>query len=456
MDDDAPDNASYRRVPAGRAARIGTFGRLAGGLAGGVMAEGARRIARGERPTMREVMLTPGNATRLADKLSELRGAAMKLGQMVSMDAGDFLPPELAAIMAKLRDQAYRMPPRQLRDVLNAEWGEGWRRRFAMFNATPIAAASIGQVHHARLPDGRELAIKVQYPGVAQSIDADVDNVATLLRVAKVLPPELAIEPLLDEAKRQLREEADYLREGAQMERYRGLLDDDPRFVVPALHEPLTTPRVLAMDYIASKPVEWLDTAPQDVRDAAMRDLIALVVRELFDLGVMQTDPNFANYRWLPGENRMVLLDFGATRDVSEPVVEAYRGLLAAGLAQDRDAVREAAMASGFVAPIVAERHRASMDRMIDIIVTELNRPGPFDFGDRAFVGTLRDEGMTMAQDKATWHLPPIDTLFVQRKVSGTALLAARLKARVNVRDIVRPYVTGSPGRAPTGAATNR
>ena len=451
MDDDPPpdtsrDNATYRRVPSSRTARLGTFGRLAGGLASGVVAEGARRLARGERPTMRDVMLTPGNATRLADRLSHLRGAAMKLGQMVSMDAGDFLPPELADILARLRNQAYRMPPAQLRDVLNEEWGKDWRRRFAMFNATPIAAASIGQVHHARLPDGRELAIKVQYPGVAGSIDADVDNVATLLRVANVLPKELQIAPLLDEAKRQLHEEADYLREGQQMERYRALLKDDARFVVPSLYEPLTTPRVLAMDYVKAKPIEWLETAPQDTRDAAMRDLIELVARELFELGVMQTDPNFANYRWQPDEGRpesgkMVLLDFGATRDVAGPVVEAYRSLLAAGLAEDRDAVREAAMASGFVAPAVAEHHRASMDRMIDIIVIEMNRPGPFDFGDRAFVSTLRDEGMAMAQDKATWHLPPVDTLFVQRKVSGTALLAARLTARVDVREIVRPYV---------------
>ena len=429
-------------MPSSRAARLGTFGRLAGGLAGGVVAESARRLARGERPTMRDVMLTPANTARLTDKLSQLRGAAMKLGQMVSMDAGDFLPPELADILARLRDQAYRMPPGQLRDVLNEEWGEGWRRRFAMFNATPIAAASIGQVHHARLPDGRELAIKVQYPGVAQSIDSDVDNVATLLRVANVLPPELDIAPLLVEAKRQLHEEADYLREGAQMERYRALLAGDDRFVVPQLYEPLTTGRVLAMDYVKAKPVEWLDTAPQATRDAAMHDLIGLVVRELFELGLMQTDPNFANYRWLPDTSQMVLLDFGAARDVAGPVVEAYRRLLAAGLAEDRDAVREAAIQSGFVAPIVAQHHRASMDRMIDIIVTEMNRPGPFDFGDRAFVGTLREEGMAMAQDKATWHLPPVDTLFVQRKVSGTALLAARLKARVNVRDIVRPYVT--------------
>ena len=112
----------------------------------------------------------------------------MKLGQMISMDAGDMLPPELAAIMGRLRDRAHHMPPQQLDTVLAREWGRDWRRRFAHFQAHPIAAASIGQVHRARLPDGRELAIKVQYPGVKDSIDSDVDNVATLLRVSGVLP----------------------------------------------------------------------------------------------------------------------------------------------------------------------------------------------------------------------------------------------------------------------------
>ena len=435
MSDERPDKG--RAVPSGRLSRLGAFGRLAAGVGGGVVAEGARRLAAGERPRMGDLLLTPANATRVADQLAHLRGAAMKLGQMISMDAGDMLPPELATILARLRNDAHHMPPAQLDTVLAKEWGRDWRRRFAHFQAHPIAAASIGQVHRARLPDGRELAIKVQYPGVMQSIDADVDNVATLLRVSGLLPKELDVSPLLGEAKRQLHEEADYLREGAMMTRYRDLLASDPAFVLPELHAELTTPNVLAMTYVAGVPIETLETAEQPVRDAAMHSLIALVLRELLDWGLMQTDPNFANYRWQPETQRIVLLDFGAARAVPATTVEGYRRLLAAGLSGDRDAVRAAAIAAGFLGAAAAARHGPLVDSMIDVILGELNRPGPFDFSDRAFVGVVREQGMEMAQDRAIWHLPPADTLFVQRKISGTALLAARLKARVDIRAMV-------------------
>ena len=446
MDDDDNPKRRHRAIPSSRAARLGAFGRLAGGVASGMLGERARRLARGERPRMRDLVLTPGNVGRLADRLSHLRGAAMKLGQMISMDAGDLLPPELAAILAQLRSQAHRMPPEQLRRVLDSEWGPDWRRRFARFNATPIAAASIGQVHRATLPDGRELAIKVQYPGVRESIDSDVDNVATLLRVSGVLPRELDLAPLLTEAKRQLHEEADYEREAAQMTRFGDWLDGHADYVVPRPLPELTTARVLAMDFIDGIPIEALADAPQEQRDAAMRDLMALVLREMFEFGAMQTDPNFANYRFQPDTGRLVLLDFGAARDVDPATAQGYRSLLSAGLSGDRDAVREAARAAGFLGEAAVARHRPLVDRMIDIVVTEMNRPGPFDFGDRGFVEVLREQGMEMAADRSTWHIPPVETLFVQRKVSGTALLAARLEARVDVRQLVRPYLEEGAG----------
>ena len=446
-----PDDRSRQRaVPAGRMARLGTFGRLVGGVAGGMVAEGARRLASGEGINPRDLILTPGNVQRMTDRLSHLRGAAMKMGQMISLDAGDFLPEELSRILATLRDQANFMPTRQLDQVLKSEWGPEWRKQFRWFNPRPIAAASIGQVHKALTRDGEELAIKVQYPGVAKSIDSDVDNVMTLLKVAGFAPPELEMDKLMAAAKQQLHEEADYQREGQQMALYRERLADTPGFVVPRLHEGLTRGSILAMSFEEGVSIEELGSEPPERRDEVFARLIRLVARELFDFGVMQTDPNFANFRYRRETGDIVLLDFGACRPVDPGVANGYRRMLEAGLRGNADEVLTATIEAGFMMPIVAEKHPERVGRMIDIVINEMRADAPFDFGDRAFIPLLREEGWAIAQDKDTWAFPPIETLFVQRKVSGTALLGARLKAKVNIRRITEDVLANT---APMAAA---
>ncbi|MCH3756163.1 hypothetical protein LZC13_11145, partial [Campylobacter coli] len=128
--------------------------------------------------------------------------------------------------------------------------------------------------------------------------------------------------------------------------------------------------------------------------------------------------------RWQPDTGALVLLDFGAARDVAADTSAAYRRLIEAGLARDRDRIRDVAVETGFLGAAAAAAHRPAVDRMIAAIDDALNRPGPFDFGDRAFVPVLREEAKPMIADRATWHVPHVETLFVQRKVSGTALLA--------------------------------
>ena len=186
----------------------------------------------------------------MTEQLAQMRGAAMKIGQLVSMDTGDVLPPELSAIMARLRDGAHVMPPAQLKKVLGAEWPAGWLARFEQFDVHPIAAASIGQVHRARTRDGRDLAIKVQYPGVARSIDSDVANVGALIRMSGLLPKGFALAPYLEQARLQLHEETDYAAEGRHLARFGARLAGDARFVVPGEAPEWTTGTILAMDFV--------------------------------------------------------------------------------------------------------------------------------------------------------------------------------------------------------------
>ncbi|MCB1732414.1 MAG: AarF/ABC1/UbiB kinase family protein, partial [Halieaceae bacterium] len=201
----ADDN--HRSIPTSRVGRLARVARMAGGVAGGMLAEGTRQLRAGKRPRARDMLLTPANARRVADQLATMRGAAMKVGQILSMDTGDFLPRELADILARLRSDARYMPVAQLRKVMDEAYGEDWEELFYGFEMKPLAAASIGQVHKTVAPDGREIVLKVQYPGVAASIDSDVDNIAALLRMSGLLPAELDIQPLLEDAKRQLKDE---------------------------------------------------------------------------------------------------------------------------------------------------------------------------------------------------------------------------------------------------------
>lgn len=428
-------------VPSGRIARFASFGSMAGGVAGTMLVDGAKQWAQGKRPSVGDLLLTPANARRITDKLANMRGAAMKLGQLMSMDTGDFFPPELTEILGRLRADAQHMPQGQLRKVLEQNWGRGWEKRFASFAFKPIAAASIGQVHRARTIDGRDLAIKVQYPGVRESIDSDVDNVASLIKLTGMLPPGIDIDPMLAEAKAQLHEEADYGHEAAHLARFGELLAGEADFRVPGLHSDLTTADILAMDFVESIAVEDTATMDQPVRDRITRLLVDLLLRELFDFRLMQTDPNFANYRYDPATDQLVLLDFGATRSVSEGVSASYRQLLRAGLDGDGDGIREAALALGMIHHDAPQAHKTAVLGMFETALAPLRIDAPFDFSSNETTIQLRDEGMAFAQERTFWHVPPVDTLFIQRKIGGVFLLGSRLKATANAHAMIRAKV---------------
>ena len=238
-------------VPQTRLGRFASIGVAAGEFAVGAAAEGLRRFARGETSDLGSALFAAPNARRLAARLARLRGAAMKLGQLVSLQGEDILPPEFAQALAVLRAQASPMPRQQLRGVLGREYGKGWERRFSAFDYEPVAAASIGQVHRATTPDGRDLALKIQYPGVARSIASDVDNVAVLVCGCSICCRSTSTSAgLATEAKRQLAQEADYVSEARFLERYARLVADEPALLVPRVHWDLTTPRIMAMDFI--------------------------------------------------------------------------------------------------------------------------------------------------------------------------------------------------------------
>ena len=428
-------------LPRSRFSRMAHLGGLAGRVAGGMLAEGMRQVARGKLPRAADLVLTPANARRVTEKLSELRGAAMKVGQLLSMDAGDLLPAELTAIMARLRADAKPMPMSEVVAVMQASFGQGWEHRFRRFSFTPLAAASIGQVHAAVSQGGRQLALKIQYPGIVRSIDSDVENVATLLKLSRLVPCDLDLQPLLQEAKRQLHEEADYRLEAGHLKRFAVALADQPEYLLPGVDEDLTRDNILAMDFLEGVPIDSLGTASQITRDRITRQLLELLFLELFRFGMIQTDPNFANYICNTRTRQLGLLDFGATRDYPAAVIEAYRGLLEAALREDYAAMSESAEAIGYFSKNIHASQRAAVLKLFVLATEPARNVGCFDFGASDLAVRIRDAGMALSFDQGYWHTPPADAVFLHRKLAGLYLLAARLRANIDVRTLLEKYL---------------
>ncbi|KLV01127.1 ABC1 kinase family protein [Photobacterium aphoticum] len=419
---------------------MGRLGILASRVAGGMVTEGVKQLAQGNRPRTSDLLLTPANAKRVAEQLAQLRGAAMKVGQLMSMDAGDLLPPELADLLARLRAEAKAMPISQLNHVLEQEWELDWQDRFQRFSFYPIAAASIGQVHKATTLAGDEVALKIQYPGIKESIDSDVDNVATLLKISGLIPKDVDYQPLLTDAKQQLHDEADYRLEASLLQQYKTLLSDDHRYRIPAVYDALTTEHILAMEFVEGEPVEHLHTQPQAVRNHVMALAFELLFKEMFAFRLVQTDPNFANFLYDIEQRQLVLLDFGATRQYPEHIATGYQALISHAMHDHDTGMQDALKQIGFFSqPITARQHQAVVD-----LCKEACEPviydGVFDFGQTDLARRIRDAGTALSTRENYWHTPPADAIFFHRKLGGLYLLAARLKAQVNVRALFLPY----------------
>ncbi len=432
---------SQSKVPKGRVSRLFKLGSMATKIAGDAALSGAKQFASGQRPKLTDLLLTPANINRIGTQLANMRGAAMKIGQLISMDAGDFLPEELTRLLEHLRSDAQAMPIKQLTKLLEQEWGADWQDKFIIFSLAPFAAASIGQVHKATTNEGQLLAVKIQYPGVKQSIDSDIDNVAALLNLSGLLPRHLDIQPLLQDAKKQLQDEADYRLESSYLLRYRELLENDAQFVLPEVHDSLTTDNILAMSFVEGEPIENLQTEVQAVRDKIIEQMIQLLLREVFEFGLIQTDPNFANYQYQPKTGKIVLFDFGATREFPKKIADAYLKAIKGCIAKDKNQVISALQQIGLLGPDVPGGHSDLIFRICMDASDPIQKDEVYDFGKSDIGSRMQEAGFALNDAKQFWHAPPADAVYLHRKVGGLFLLACRLKAKVNVQSILSKYL---------------
>jgi predicted unusual protein kinase regulating ubiquinone biosynthesis (AarF/ABC1/UbiB family) len=417
--------SSQRRITSSRLGRLGQLGRLAGGLAGGALSEGARQLSRGKRPALEELLLTPGNAARLAERLSEMRGAAMKVGQLLSMDSGEVLPSQLSSVLQRLREDAHSMPLGQVASVLRQSLGEDWQRHFSRFTFDPIAAASIGQVHRARLADGREVAVKIQYPG----------------RLVRVLPAHFDLDTLFGEAKAQLHVEADYRCEAAAIGRFSALLGNDDRFVLPSVVAELSGADVITMDFLDGEPIESACGYSRDERLRIAMHMTELSLVEVFDWGYVQTDPNFANYLVSPDRRTLQLLDFGATRAYGPVRTAALRDMLAACIDGGDDDIAAAAHGVGYLGDDDPKGYREAIVALLRLATSPARVSGDYTFGSDDLARRMGEAVVEMRLKQGYSRLPPTEILFLHRKLGGLYLLLARLRARLPVARLTREVI---------------
>ncbi|MDB2355920.1 AarF/ABC1/UbiB kinase family protein [Pseudoalteromonas sp.] len=431
-----------KSVPTSRFARLSKFGLLASKVAGNVLLDGAKTIAKGEKLNRQSLIMSSKNIENLAEQLAQLRGAAMKLGQLLSMDSGELLPPELSQLLARLRSDGHAMPHKQLVSVFKSQWGEGWLDKLSHIELKPFAAASIGQVHKANLENGEALAIKVQYPGIAKSIESDVDNLASLLKLSGLLPKHIDIDPLIAEAKQQLLDEADYEREADFLKVYQRYLAPFAQFKVPQTYPELSTKQVLAMEFVDGIDLDECVELNQAQRDNLARDLIQLFFYELLQFNTVQTDPNFANYLYQPASETVVLLDFGATRPLPKVICDGYFKLFAGAIEYNEKEIALAAEQIGYFDSQIDQHYKQNVLNIFKLACEPLLIDEAYDFAASPLAKQIRDKGLEMSTQKQQWHSPPIDALFVHRKLAGLYLIAAKLNAKVNVYQLYQGFLT--------------
>lgn len=436
------------KVPSSRLGRLFHYGGLGAGLAFGAAGSLLRGASSGgaDGAAPNSVFMSERNVARLVDKLSTMRGAALKLGQFLSIQETKLLPPQIEQVLLRVQNSANYMPIWQMNKVMSQELGgSDWRERhFKEFEDIPFASASIGQVHSAVLRDdfpdphmaGKKVAVKVQFPGVLESIDSDLSYLRWLVSASALLPKGLFLENTLRVLGRELKDECDYEREAEMGRRFGAILQDSSEFEVPKVVDSLCTGKVLTTEMMRGRPLSQASRYPQNTRDRIAQSILNLSLSELFRFRLMQTDPNWSNFLYNERTGKIQLIDFGATREYAKEFMDNWLQMLQAAIAGDYEECLTWSRKVGYLTgEESAGMERAQFESMIALGEPfRPDAPNPYPFEHQTITDRVKAQIPLMLRERLT--PPPQETYSLNRKLSGAFLLCARLKAHVSCRTL--------------------
>jgi predicted unusual protein kinase regulating ubiquinone biosynthesis (AarF/ABC1/UbiB family) len=461
--DSRPDLASLKT---GSFERNLALTRLGLGAGGKIFAHSLANMFRGEgQRDMANRDFYQRQAQILADELGRLKGSVMKAGQLLSLYGQFFLPPEAVLALAQLEDDTTPVSWKMVGPILEKSIGTE-RLRDLDIDQRAMAAASLGQVHRARRrSDGLELCVKIQYPGVADSVDSDIRTLSRLLIMSRLAPKGLDLEPVFSELREMLMREVDYTIERRYTEEFSTRLAQDPRFAVPRVLGEYSSDRVLTMTYEAGVAIKSDAVAKlsQERRNRLALGFFEIFLTEFFEWGMVQTDPHFGNYRIRlsdDGRDRIVLLDFGATRIFDPQFVSDYRCLMLGAVRRDPQILLAGAYNIGMMQKSFPEEVRRGFIEMCETIVEPfrdpdsgrippalLNADGQYKWGES-------DLPLRVAQIAARnalsryFRIPPREIIFLHRRLMGVFAMLAKLRAELNLREQLLAATDAPPAAA--------
>ena len=397
-------------------------------------------------------------AEHVSEVLGQMKGPAMKIGQMASMMDFNRLPSgELDGFQARfedLRDSAPQVPFKEMQKVIERELGERISDVFCEFDRDAAAAASIGQVYRARLHDGRRVAVKVQYPGVAAAVRADLQNLGLLMRAAKRFAPGLDAAAMASEIRERVTEELDYEHEAQTQRAFARRWRGHPFIVIPDVVTSLSRERVLVTEWVEGMSFKRLKAAPAVTRDRVGEIVFRFFFGSLYRFGQFSGDPHPGNFLLLE-DGRVAFLDFGMTKTVPRATIETELGVLRAGLDGDAATVRAGLASLGFFDPADP---RIDPDRLL-AHVRALNAwyadDKPVTLTPRYVSRLMLDAGDPRSE---YWELMrnetiPTDSLFSNRMQGMTLAVIGQLGATANWHRVMCEWLYGSAPASALGEA---